>query len=208
MNKGIDADTVLSPYAKAIAAAGFSDVGRYLKNLTIAEITALHAEGIGIWLIFEHNAQDVLGGAQLGTQCGQQALTQARALGVPEGQIAIYPAADTDILPSQLAVAEDYWAAFDAVIFGHYRIAGYADGTALSGLRDHGLPLCWLAGAMGWDGSHAFLETGNPDLVQGPQLNQGGAWGLPGQPAEEWPDLGFPYDPNIIISDDIGAWRA
>lgn len=206
MIMGLDADTILTPYAAGIANSGIKAVGRYLKNLQPEEIAELHSLGIAIWLIFETGSDNILGGADQGTRDGQRTLSQAQALGVPEGRVAIYATADMDVDASNLSIAEDYWAAFDAVIFGHYQIGGYADGTALSGLRDHGLPYCWLAGAMGWEDSRDFLATGNPTLVQGPTLTNGGMWAPPGQEPTEWPDLDFPYDPDMIMSEDFGAW--
>lgn len=202
---GLDADTILTPYAPAIAAAGISAVGRYLKNLEPAEVAALHAAGVAIWLIFEGGSDNVLGGAGQGTEDGNRALAQAQALGAPP-TAAIYATADFDIASDQLALALDYWAAFDAVIWGKYQIGGYADGTVLSGLRDHGLPYRWLAGAMGWDGSREFLQSESPEIVQGPTIDGGGSWSPPGTPPIDWPDLGFPYDPDVIFVADCGLW--
>src|ERR1700723_2158160 len=109
---GLDADTILTPYIAAIAQAGITRVGRYLKNLTAAEVAALHATGIGVVLIFEAGSENVLGGAAQGTIDGKRALAQAQALNAPD-DVAIYVTADTDLSAAQASVAEDYWAAFD-----------------------------------------------------------------------------------------------
>src|ERR1700679_1398403 len=168
--RGLDADTILTPYAARLAADGFTDVGRYLKNLTTAEVKALHAAGLRIWLIAERGATNVLGGAAQGAADGQVALAQAQNLGAPVGT-AIYPAADTDILPSQAAVGEGYWAAFDGKIFPTYKIGAYADGTLDAALLTHGLNYPWLAGARGWSGFADFAANGKPCMIQGPQIN-------------------------------------
>lgn len=201
MARGLDADTILTPYAVRIAAAGFTDVGRYLKNLTTEEVRALHAAGLRIWLIFERAADDVLAGAAQGAVDGKRAFSQAQNLGAPGGT-AIYPAADTDVLSAQAAISEDYWAAFDGVIFPTYKIGAYADGTLDEALLTQGLDYPWLAGARGWAGFEDFLTNGKPCMVQGPQINAGETSTWNGQ---NWPALPFDYDPNVILADN-GAW--
>lgn len=201
--RGLDADTILTPYAQQIADAGFTDVGRYLKNLTAEEVAALHAVGLGIWLIFERGAEDVLDGDAQGAADGTIALAQAQALGVPAG-VAIYATADTDLSDAQATVAESYWWAFDAQINpAGYKIGGYADGVTLAELLMHGLNYPWLAGARGWAGYSDFVVTNNAVMIQGPQLGAGetAIW-----EDIEWPALPFPYDPNMMLADDIGAW--
>lgn len=216
MQQGLDADQNLSDYAADIKAAGLTFVMRYLKNLSSAEVEALHGAGLSVGLIFETTGDRALGGADAGAEDGAEALRQARALGAPSS-VAIYATVDGDVAEEQLDAVGAYFVAFDGCLWASptegadpvclYRIGGYADGTAISGLRDEGLPLCWLAGAMGWDGSRVFLATGKPDLVQGPTLTAGGHWSpVPEQPLA-WPDLGFAYDPDVALSDDIGAWN-
>lgn len=208
---GLDADTDLTHYAPAIKAKGLQFVCRYLKNLGKQEAQAISKAGLRIVMIFEVRATNSLAGERAGAQDGMTALRQAQALGAPS-TAAIYTTVDTDVTAADVSAIEDYFAAFDDVIFGHYRIGGYADGTALSELRNHGLPYCWLAGAMGWDGSRQFFDTGHPTLVQGPTISKGkgGNWAPHGiktaMPVITWPDLGFNYDPDVAMSDDYGGF--
>lgn len=211
LKRGLDAATVLSPYAGKIAAAGFDAVGRYLKSLTKAEVAALHGYGLGVWLIFETTATRALSGATGGNIDGRMAVSQARALGAPPGT-AIYATVDTDVVEGGdedrdgLADSEevaDYFVTFLAnVRAAQYRLGGYADGVVLKE-NSASIELPWLAGAMGWGGSRDFLASGTWAMRQGPQINAGhtATWA-----GVHWPSLPFAYDPNLIARDDVGLW--
>src|SRR5262249_8694784 len=108
---------------------------------------------------------------------------------------AIFAAVDMDTTASVLPVVAAYEAGFTIGAAG-YRVGLYADGATLA--NTPGIP--WLAGAMGWNGSKAYDATGLWAMKQGPTLNHGGRW-----EGYDGPDLGFPYDPNLIAR-DIGAW--
>lgn len=192
--RGLDAATILTPYAKKIAAAGFTSVGRYLKSLTKAEVAALHDAGLGLWLIFESTADRALAGRQAGNDDGVKAAAQVAALGLP-GDLAIFAAVDTDVQSSQLSIVSDYIAAFDAAI-GKHPLGVYACGAVLSHLP--GIEAPWLAGAMGWSGSRAYDLTAAWAMKQGPtiQANHVVLWA-----GESWPALPFDYDPNLIAAD-------
>ena len=202
---GLDADQNLSGYAAAIKTA-FAALGcdrpftcRYLKNLSSAEVSALHAAGISIVAIFEAGAENALGGADQGEADGIRALRQASALGLP-GDRPIYATVDTDAGSATLDTIADYFTAFAAAIAPH-PVGAYGSGAVLTALRDINIRLLWLAGAMGWSGSREFDAAGDPTMVQGPTLDHGGRWS-----AIDWPDLGFEYDPDIAYAEDFGAW--
>lgn len=207
LTRGLDAATILTPYAQRIADAGFSLVGRYLKSLSIAEIAAIHGAGLGLWLIEESTAARALAGAGAGKDDGAKAIARAQALGAPKGA-AIFPTVDTDVLPSQLPVVAGYIVAFAAICgAAGYSCGGpYACGDVHTYLAENATTAVWapwLAGAMGWSGSRSYDTTNAWALKQGPQINAGrtASWAN-----FEWPALPFPYDPDLIARPDFGAW--
>jgi len=209
-SRGLDAATILTPYAKTIAERGFAAAGRYLKSLTSEEIAALHEAGVAVWLIFETTATRALDGTAAGQVDGAKARSHAEALAAPAGT-AIYATVDVDVSASSdadrdqvrdLAEVAGYFDAFSAGL-GPYRMGGYADGAVLKEDNAH-LVFPWLAGAMGWSGSRDYEPGGAWAIKQGPEI--------PAQTAKawagiDWPALPFPYDPNVIAADDFGAWR-
>lgn len=205
MLKLIDADEDLSRYAADIKAAGIDGILGYLRILTPEIVANYHAAGLVVGCIDEHTATEALAGAVGGGRDGTAAATKMAVLGAPTGA-GVYATVDTDVTAAQLGTVEDYFTAYDPCIDPPYRIGGYADGTALSGLRSLGMPLMWLAGAMGWDGSHEFLANGNPTIVQGPTIGADETGVLLGQ---NFPALPFDYDPNVAMVDspaDAGLW--
>lgn len=201
--RGLDAATVLTPFAKMIAAQGFSAVGRYLKSLTKGEVTAIHAAGLGLWLIFETTADRALGGIAAGKDDGAKARAQADALGAPP-DVAIFATVDTDPSQAQVATVAQYHVGFQAGASPR-RIGSYSCGAVLIAVEKMpATPVPWLAGAMGWNGSKAYDATGKWRMKQGPQINAGRTASWSGL---SWPALPFAYDPNLIVSDaDIGLW--
>lgn len=200
MLRGLDADTTLTPYAKQIKSAGFDHVGRYLKNVTVAEINALHVAGLGVWLIYETTATRALCGASAGAEDGLAAKQQASALGAPAGTT-IFATVDTDPPPSQLGIIRAYMQTFAQNLGADYHLGIYACGTILDGNYDIAVP--WLAGAMGWSGSRAYDATNKWTLKQGPDFGGHSVnWaGL------NWPSMPFDYDPNLIVAGtSFGAW--
>lgn len=204
--RGLDADTVLTPYARQIKAAGFDYVGRYLKNVTPAEVNALHVAGLGVWLIYETTAKRAFYGDPAGREDGLAAKQQAMALGVPSGTT-IFATVDTDPaaysggLAQALALIRAYMQAFAQSLGANYHLGIYASGDVLSGNYDIAIP--WLAGAMGWSGSRAYDATNKWALKQGPDFGGRSVnWaGL------NWPSMPFDYDPNLIVAGtSFGAW--
>lgn len=193
LSRGLDAATDLTRFANQIKAAGFDHVGRYTKNVTRAEIDALHAAGLGVFLIFEGTADRSLAGAAAGQADGTKARAQARALGAPD-TVRIYTTCDTDPTGSQVATVKAYGDGFAAAagVSGFYACGAVLAVSALTP---------WLAGASGWNGSKAYDATGKWVMKQGPDLGgRAASWA-----GINWPALGFDYDPNLIAG-DIGAW--
>lgn len=86
-------DYVSGPSAAALKAAKIKFVCRYLstpgnpKNATAAEISALHAAGIDVVLVFETVANRALGGKAAGAADAKSAQAQVAALGFPNAVI-------------------------------------------------------------------------------------------------------------------------
>lgn len=103
------------PDPVALHRAGYLGAGRYLapvssstrgKILTASEARALHAAGLGIWLVFESTAGRALGSRADGAHDRQLAEAQAHALGYPATSPIFY-AVDTDVDPARV---RDYFA--------------------------------------------------------------------------------------------------
>jgi hypothetical protein len=190
---GFDADQDCSHVAVAAYAKGARFCCRYLKNLSPAEITALHAAGLAIVLIWETTATRALAGALAGTVDGHLAAGQAIALGVPlRATVAIYATADFDVTEAQQGAVMAYLDAFDATVGYSYRTGAYANG-AICALAIQRGRYAWLAGGMGMRGSAAFLASGKATIVQSV-----------GDKADL--DLGIDIDSDTAIDGDIGAW--
>jgi len=197
---GLDALSPFTNSAQQIADAGFTYVLRYLKNLTSDEVRTLLDVGVAIGLIFEQGTGNAFNGASQGAVDGGVALAQAQALGAPPGTT-IFFTVDGDLDPqhssAQLAAIGDYGVAFAAAI-DPYLVGAYACGTVL---YQFDLGVSWLAGAMGWSGSHSYDNDGLWTVKQGPTLSHGGSWcGV------QWPDLGREYDPDLATNLEW-AWQ-
>lgn len=101
------------PDPPTMAAAGIKAVGRYLwdggKGVTVAEIKALWAAGIGVWLGYEANSGNHLLGAAQGTRDGVDARRLLAELSeiIPAGA-PIYFACDQQVSDSMLQVVLAY----------------------------------------------------------------------------------------------------
>ena len=205
---GLDADEDLSPRAVAIKAAGFGYVMNYARFLTKAMVDKYHAAGLLVGVIDEKSSTRALQGALAGKEDGEAAVAIMQRLGAPP-TAGIAATVDDDVSTvEQTSEVDAYFAAYDGAFWPDalspplFTMMGYADGTALSVLRQHGLPICWLAGAGGWSGSHAFALAGKPQLIQGPTIGPaGGSWTPAGTMAPiKCPALGFQYDPDIAMA--------
>lgn len=154
IKKGLDADCDLTRFAPAIKAAGFSHVGRYLKNVTRSEIAACHAAGLGMWFIFEGSAERALEGSVAGSQDGAKAAAQAVELGLP-ARTCIFTTCDTDPTNGQVPYVISYGSAFGAAL-GSFIAGFYACGAVLAASK----LIPWLAGASGWNGSKVYAQIG------------------------------------------------
>ena len=132
------------PNAATIRADGYVGVMRYLsrdssKVISAAERDSLQAEGLGIGLVFEDDAQRALGGAAAGALDGKFANAAADALGFPRS-LPIFYAVDFAVSAAQLPTVLAYLQAAGA----QGRTAhGYGSVSLINYLAAHGLPDGW-----------------------------------------------------------------
>src|SRR5258706_14278809 len=103
---------------------GYRFVSRYLswinpttvgKVINKAEATALLDHGFKVFLNWEYDARDALGGGSAGSQHATEAVNQAKNLGYPKGAT-LYFSVDFDVTPAQKPVMNAYLAAAKRVV--------------------------------------------------------------------------------------------
>jgi hypothetical protein len=124
---GLDYSTA-RPGGAALHAAGVAAVGRYLgtdsRCIGATEYQDLKAHGVGVWLVFESQTQDLstsmLNGYDKGVSDARRALAAITAVGLPAAS-PVYWAADFDIGPSgsvqpRVAPSESYVDGWNTII--------------------------------------------------------------------------------------------
>lgn len=190
-------DSYGAPNPAALAAAGVKLACRYLspppnpKNVTRAEIAALHAAGIGVLLNWESDPQRSLDGSGAGTVDGAQAGALASALGAPEGTI-IYFSSDFDTNPGQYPTIGGYYIAASDALPTIYNAGGYGEGALVDYLIDWGdIAAGWQTYA--WSGDYI-----SPNAALYQYLIQ-----------QTLPGVGVGVDLNRILNPTaLGAWWA
>lgn len=197
-----------------LRAAGFDIVIRYLapfagswKVVQAREAHAIAEAGFKLVLVFEGNGR--ASGAMVGTRDGRAALSQAKAAGAPKGAV-IYYTEDYDPDPSEFAGIIAAFKAFRDALGGQYRVGAYCSGALALALRKAGaidetkdattgetLPLIWITQSLGFRGSRAYLNSGEPFVMF--QLLPGKVGGL-----DEDPDITWHNYLNETV--DIGAF--
>jgi len=147
---GIDcAHPLTAAKAKAISAAGYTFVARYLvppqyawKRLTRAEAELISEAGMHVVSVFEASANRAIGGAAAGQPDGVAALAEAQAIGQPVGSV-IYFAVDYDAPAKDFDVIERYLRAAGAAI-GKYTLGVYGSYAVIEAMaaRIPGI-YCW-----------------------------------------------------------------
>lgn len=181
MQQIIDVAHNVGPYAQKLADLGVVSVIRYYnisnssnlpsKCLTKAELTALHAAGLTVAVVFQAG-----GGANgklsdlsdaNGTRDAKRALKLAADLGQPAGS-GLYFAVDHDyVAPGDLAQIASYFAKVKAELDGRYILGVYGSGLVARKLHEKGLvDLIWLSGSLGWSGTRSALKDGLWTLFQ------------------------------------------
>lgn len=178
-------------------AAGYSGIIGYIsedntgKNLTRADVDAIHAAGLAVGFADEYGATEALGGATAGNQRAGKTIGYAITLGVPRG-VAFYAPADWNVsaaqMPAVLAYAVEHDRALRASgwrggLYGGYPVCRY--------LWEHGYQgLLWQTYAWSnglWLDGVAIRQTQNGITVGGANVDRDEAevidWG-------QWPPPG------------------
>lgn len=145
----------------AIRAAGFVAVLRYLRNLSVPEITGYLDAGLGVGTIFETSADRSLGGRAAGASDGVIAASQASQLGQPAGTLLVVNLSDFAPPPSDIPAIAAYWVAFVAGAT-QYQCCGYATGFVIDALVNQGMKGPWWQNAMddsGWSGDKLHPQS-------------------------------------------------
>ena len=173
-----------------VARLGYKAVARYIngqtthwKVLTPAERDELHANGLGIWLVFERNIERPLGGYRNGLEDGKLAARSAGELGYPVA-MPIIVAFDIDVYRANIQACIDYFRGFDEMSVNPLGV--YGDWDIIEALKAKSV-LNWQANARAWSASRVHPLT---------HLHQRTQVALPGLGA---------LDPNDVLR-DIDAW--
>jgi MYXO-CTERM domain-containing protein len=169
--KGVDYSWA-RPSPSGLKKAGYSFVARYYsvndsanhgKILFKTEANALIAAGLDIVTVWEHSAQDALGGHSAGVADAKAASAQAANAGQPSTR-PIYFAVDFDAIGSQLTTVGAY---FDGVasVLGRSRTGAYGGYSVIKYLFDHNkIDWGWQCYAWSygkWDSRAHFRQTQN-----------------------------------------------
>lgn len=183
------------------------------KNLTRAQVDAIHAAGMDVGLVYEYAIRAAQQGAARGAHDGDIARVHARSIGAPSN-VTLYCAVDFDAQAADMPNVIAYVAAFRDQVHAYGYRAGVYGGYAV----------CWAvfqanAGVLLWQTyawSHglwckglAVRQTLNGVHVGGVDVDQDQTqvadWG-------QWPAMGTPGNPkgadvsNIVTDNVIKAW--
>ncbi len=167
------------PSPQGLVDAGYTFAARYLsnggggKNISKDEADALTAAGVSVVLVFEQEADAVLGGYARGVSDAQFAAGAAADVGQP-GDRPIYFAVDFDAQPSQEGTIDAY---FDGVAdtIGRGRTGAYGGYYLINRLFNDGkITWGWQAYAWSygnWDGRAQVRQTDNGQTVAGADVD-------------------------------------
>ncbi len=181
------------PDPARIKAAGYVVVVRYLspdpaKNITPAELLALHALGLGVGLVWEAGATDELGAGPAGQAEAAAATTQALALGFDQSR-PIFFAADFAASGGQLNDVAAYLQA--ARRQSPYPVGVYGSVTTVDTMMAEGV-VEWGWQTSAWS-QGAVSARAQLYQRQTPVLSIAGA--APGS-----------WDENVALQPDWGGW--
>lgn len=177
MTQVIDTNHNTSSRLNQLKAAGVRTIIRYVstnvngeKCIKSAEARAILDAGLRLGFVFE-----VWGGvdnfshgdinAASGMRHGEFAAGYVKGLGAPSSA-AIYFAIDTDVTSSQIrSLVLPYFQAAKVAVGNQYKIGAYGCGAVLSAVEDL-VDFLWLSNAMGWNGSRAFRDSNQWNLLQ------------------------------------------
>lgn len=142
------------PQPAQIRSAGYTAVIRYLsqdptKDISPAEVLSLHANGLGIGLIWETTADRALGSTVAGQADGAAVHDRLHALGAPPGTPVLANLGDFVVVPSQLGAIRAYYTAFRGQLAEYQAGAGgYGSGYLIEQLNADWPDDIWWQNAM------------------------------------------------------------
>jgi len=149
--QGIDtAGKITSEIAKKLRDNRVDFVVRYLvpnsgttawKALTSTEATDIVISGLALMLCWETSAKRVKSGASAGLADGKKARALAEEMGIPSGTV-IYFAADYDVQPGDIAMAEAYYRAAQSAV-GNYIAGVYGGERICKAMAERGFKYLW-----------------------------------------------------------------
>ena len=133
--------------AEAFKKAGKDAVFRYLRNLTKAEVNAIHGAGLGLLLLYETNPTHASYFTQdKGVSDAKDALKQAEKLGAPSSAVIVHTV-DYDAAEGDLDAIDAY---VEGVVLVLKDRAGlYGDYLVISHVKQTGA-VKWLHQTYGW----------------------------------------------------------
>jgi hypothetical protein len=192
VGRAIDCAVNTTPFVARIKAAGVKVVIRYFgsaawKCATKAECDALKKAKIDIAAVYETTADMMLkGGATAGVAAAKTVRTAIENAGGPHTPF-VWFACDTD---TSNYAAVNAWLKGAAQVLGANKVGIYGSGSVVtSALKSGYATKGWIAQSAGWFG-HSLRPKGLV-LMQGFM-----AYG----------SLGFDYDANEMLADDVGQW--
>ncbi len=189
---GFDADQDCSHVAHLAATKGVKFIGRYLKNLSVAEVKVLSAAGLKIVSIAESTARRALDGYEAGLEDGANAQTKASTFSQPQGS-AICATVDFDPVVNEEIEVLEYLRGFKEGA-PEAKLMVYANGSICQQALDKGYAdYTFVAGGNGMRGTRAFKASGKATIVQ----DVGDAANL---------ELGIDIDSDTALVEDYGGW--
>ncbi|MDA8442852.1 MAG: DUF1906 domain-containing protein [Peptococcaceae bacterium] len=166
--EGMDCATRLTvKSATAVKSAGLIAVGRYLgyktqswgKTLTPDEVTAIHAAGLGLFLLWESNPTYAAYFTYAkGEADAKLAVEEADYLVAPQGNT-IYFTVDFDAQPANMSAIIDYFRGVRAGITGRYKVGAYGSYSVLAALQNStGAPDSYYQ-TYAWSGGKVFAAN-------------------------------------------------
>lgn len=179
------------PSMKSMVDAGVKFIVRYLshdptKNLTFSEATAANGSGIWCVLVWESNAKRPLSGRSAGVADAEEAVRQARTVGMLDDR-PIYFAVDWDATVAQQATIHEYLRGAISVL-GKDRVGLYAGYGPIFRAFDAN-EIVWGWQTYAWSGG----RWDNRAQIQ--QYKNGQSMG------------GGTVDFNRAVHDDYGQWK-
>lgn len=206
---GLDYATPVAGSAtlRAFKKAGVTFVCRYIstlgnpKNLTAGEVTAIHAAGLGLVVVFETTANRALGGYQAGNHDAISAIDQVNNLGLRG--IPVYFAVDFDASGSSLTAVTQYFQGAVKAL-GHDRVGIYGGLRPVTHILDHNIckwawqTYAWSGGR--WDPRGHIQQYQNGQRLAGVTVDYNrsikpdfGQWPRPASPAVVTPKFAPPW---------------